>query len=402
MRAKNLLSILFAAACAVASTRSTPATASVSVGITVFHEQLAPYGSWVTVGGFGTCWRPAHVAVGWQPYLHGEWIYTDDGWTWASFDPWGPYPWHYGTWTWAGDYGWVWIPGTVWAPAWVTWYVSGDYCGWAPVPPSLSVGISGYFGPAVTVSASSYVFVPTARFAGVDPQTVRMPPSQNAALAARATPMTRFGVSSGVLTAGGPAVAAVERARGSRIPRASVAQARTQPMPVASAASHGRVAVVAPAAERARLVRTEAAPRHEPQHQAEPNAARSKAAPPSKASTAPHERAVAPPHEKKATSSQAAAHPQAAAHSQTTSHPQNVARPEHAARTQTVERPQTVAHSQAPAAAAHPQAAAHPHAAPNPQGNPRPPSNAHPPANVHPPANAHAPAQEKEKEHGGG
>jgi hypothetical protein len=31
--------------------------------------------------------------------------------------------------------GWVWVPDTVWAPSWVVWRTSGDYCGWAPVPP---------------------------------------------------------------------------------------------------------------------------------------------------------------------------------------------------------------------------------------------------------------------------
>jgi len=31
--------------------------------------------------------------------------------------------------------GWVWSPDRVWGPAWVTWRVAGDNCGWAPLPP---------------------------------------------------------------------------------------------------------------------------------------------------------------------------------------------------------------------------------------------------------------------------
>src|SRR5512135_226901 len=86
-----------------------PARASVSVSF--FYRSLAPYGEWVTVSSYGRCWRPAHVAVGWQPYLDGEWIYTDAGWTWDSFDPWGGDPYHYGTWVFTVRYGWIWIPG---------------------------------------------------------------------------------------------------------------------------------------------------------------------------------------------------------------------------------------------------------------------------------------------------
>jgi hypothetical protein len=32
-------------------------------------------------------------------------------------------------------YGWVWVPDTVWGPAWVGWREGGNYIGWAPLPP---------------------------------------------------------------------------------------------------------------------------------------------------------------------------------------------------------------------------------------------------------------------------
>src|SRR5262249_34845330 len=124
---------------AVLSLFARGAGAAVSVSISVFENDLAPYGNWVEVPSYGTCWVPARVAAGWQPYTVGEWAYTDYDWTWVSYAPWGGIPYHYGTWVWVSGYGWAWIPGTVWAPAWVTWCYSDSYVGWAPIPPSLDV-----------------------------------------------------------------------------------------------------------------------------------------------------------------------------------------------------------------------------------------------------------------------
>jgi hypothetical protein len=72
---------------------------------------------------------------GWRPYTWGQWVATDLGWTWISYWPWGWAPFHYGRWTYHPPYGWVWIPGTVWAPAWVAWRSGHGWVGWAPLPP---------------------------------------------------------------------------------------------------------------------------------------------------------------------------------------------------------------------------------------------------------------------------
>jgi hypothetical protein len=232
-----------------------PARAYTSVSVSFFYDSLAPYGSWVTVRSYGRCWRPAHVSVGWQPYLYGKWIYTDAGWTWVSFDPWGGDPYHYGTWVSTAAYGWIWVPGTIWAPAWVTWYITDDAFGWAPVPPSFYVGISGYAGPALTVSRSAYVFVPAQQFVGVNVSSVRVPVTQNATFIARARPVTQFAVQGGVLSSGGPALPQVERLAGKRIQRVSIASAKTRPVPIrTSLQGGGRAPVVVPASERAKLL----------------------------------------------------------------------------------------------------------------------------------------------------
>src|SRR5713101_3514569 len=233
---------------------SPPARASVSwsVSITSFHETLAPYGRWVVTRGYGEVWIPARIAVGWEPYWDGEWIWTDYGWTWISYDPWGDIPCHYGTWVWVDPYGWVWVPGTIWAPAWVTWAWTDDYIGWAPVPTTFVLASSGYSGPAVVAAPARYVFVPASQFVGVNVQSVRVPVSQNPAVLSRARKATRFSVSGGIVRAtADPPLAFVQRVSGKRIERASVNKLKTHPSPISAAHRSGKsVRVVAPASER--------------------------------------------------------------------------------------------------------------------------------------------------------
>jgi hypothetical protein len=114
-----------------------PAKAGVSVGVGVslggFHNSLAAYGTWSNHPTYGSVWAPSHVAAGWRPYTVGHW---DDGsgqLSWASDEPWGD-TYHYGHWVFDPVLGWIWIPGTTWAPAWVTWRYGGGYVGWAPTP----------------------------------------------------------------------------------------------------------------------------------------------------------------------------------------------------------------------------------------------------------------------------
>jgi len=110
-------------------------TAGPDIQVADFQEQLAPYGNWVAVDGYGSCWVPAGIAVGWRPYTIGHWVYTDFGMAWVSDEQWGWATYHYGRWTLVDGVGWAWVPGSRWAPAWVAWRHGGGYCGWAPLPP---------------------------------------------------------------------------------------------------------------------------------------------------------------------------------------------------------------------------------------------------------------------------
>jgi len=95
-----------------------------------YEGALTPYGAWYDDGSLGRVWRP-RVAIGWSPYVDGRWAWTSWGWTWLSWEPWA-WTFHYGRWSWAPFWGWVWVPGTVWGPAWVSWHSGAGYVGWAP------------------------------------------------------------------------------------------------------------------------------------------------------------------------------------------------------------------------------------------------------------------------------
>jgi hypothetical protein len=124
------------------STSSSAAQPSVGVSFDVFYDGLGAHGDWITVGSGVYGWRPSRVSIGWRPYTIGRWCWTDDGWYWASDEPWGWAAYHYGRWHYDDYYGWIWIPGYDWAPAWVEWRYGPDCIGWAPLSPYAVFNVS--------------------------------------------------------------------------------------------------------------------------------------------------------------------------------------------------------------------------------------------------------------------
>jgi len=105
-----------------------------------FYDQMSPYGQWVSDAQYGDVWVP-NAAPGYRPYAtNGHWAMTDYGNMWVSDEPYGWAVYHYGRWTYNPYYGWVWIPGHEWAPAWVSWRSGGGYYGWAPMGPGYEAG----------------------------------------------------------------------------------------------------------------------------------------------------------------------------------------------------------------------------------------------------------------------
>jgi len=110
-----------------------------------FRAALNPYGRWIYLGDFdGYVWVP-EVSFGWRPYYNGSWTYTTYGWTWVAYEPWGWIPHHYGRWFYHPNYRWLWIPGTTWGPAYVTWGSYNGYYSWAPLPPRHCRFYSNYY-----------------------------------------------------------------------------------------------------------------------------------------------------------------------------------------------------------------------------------------------------------------
>ncbi len=250
MKYKAVAAILFAGTLAFLAPR--PASAAWSVSISYFHQELSPYGRWVFSASYGEVWHPTVVSAGWAPYLYGEWAYTDYGWTWVSHDPFGPDPFHYGTWVWIDPYGWCWVPGYVWGPAWVTWAYSDFYIGWACLPPSFEITEAGYAGSPIAVSQNQYIFVPVNSFIGASVTSVRVPVQQNASILTSANKATRFSVSGGIVRATDPPASFVQRVTGKTLHRASLSSDKLRATTIAAAGvvSGKRVRIVAPAHER--------------------------------------------------------------------------------------------------------------------------------------------------------
>lgn len=112
-----------------------------TVSFNVFYTQLSPYGRWIELDDNLIVWKPARKFRGFKPYFSGRWIWTNYGWYWDSYEPFGNVVYHYGRWMYDYYYGWVWVPDYEWAPAWVEWCYDDDYIGWAPMRPLVTVNI---------------------------------------------------------------------------------------------------------------------------------------------------------------------------------------------------------------------------------------------------------------------
>ncbi|MCX6163557.1 MAG: hypothetical protein NTU73_01640 [Ignavibacteriae bacterium] len=72
-----------------------------------------------------------------MPYSNGQWINTDEGWYFRGRTPYEETVSHHGRWVHSKHGGWMWVPGRVWAPAWVDWRQNDNYVSWAPLSPSI-------------------------------------------------------------------------------------------------------------------------------------------------------------------------------------------------------------------------------------------------------------------------
>ncbi|MEY2555447.1 MAG: hypothetical protein QOF93_591 [Verrucomicrobiota bacterium] len=157
--------LLFVFAVTIVLLPFSPEAKSQDVSVDFFYNNLNG-GSWFEVGDYGYCWQPDVAASdpSWRPYADGYWAYTDEGWTWVSYEDFGWATYHYGRWVRLADYGWVWRPGYEWGPAWVSWRFGGGYAGWAPLPPETEVAyesrpLTGHLDVEFDIGPGYYNFV---------------------------------------------------------------------------------------------------------------------------------------------------------------------------------------------------------------------------------------------------
>jgi hypothetical protein len=175
-----------------------------------FYDQLSPYGEWVEVSfediglkpptaslkssgnnnsvianilGIKTAYADANVAMTfvWKPspeyamvstvdqspqyvpYSNGQWVNSDAGWYFKAPTPWEETVHHQGRWVNSPSAGWMWVPGRVWAPAWVDWKQNDDYVSWAPLPPAVYYNTAGGFSNT-SIDNNNYAIVERGRF----------------------------------------------------------------------------------------------------------------------------------------------------------------------------------------------------------------------------------------------
>jgi hypothetical protein len=175
-----------------------------------FYDQLSPYGEWAEVSleeiglqskttslrssdnnhsviadilGVKTAYADASVvttfvwkpspeyamvstvgqATQYAPYSNGQWVNTDAGWYFKAPTPWEETVHHQGRWVNSPSAGWMWVPGRVWAPAWVDWRQNDEYVSWAPLRPAVYYNTAGGFSSSV-ISNDDYAIVERGRF----------------------------------------------------------------------------------------------------------------------------------------------------------------------------------------------------------------------------------------------
>ena len=181
------------------------------ITIETFHEALEPYGRWIETVRYGLVWHPMHVHEDWRPYSYGYWECTEMGWVFVSEHPWGWACYHYGRWLNTPDNGWIWIPGTVWAPAWVAWRVGGEHIGWAPLPPD------PHYHPASVVIVEErhfsldFVFVRGGHFCEPARPALFVPREQHVNIVNQTTNITQVNVVNNTVINNGPQITQVQK-----------------------------------------------------------------------------------------------------------------------------------------------------------------------------------------------
>jgi len=198
-----------------------------TVTYNTFYNSLDDDGEWFDTEDYGYVFRP-HIVVrdnDWRPYSDGRWVYSDRGWTWLSNERFGWATYHYGRWTRIVGTGWVWVPGTEWAPAWVSWRTGDDVIGWAPLPPEAGFGSGDIdFDAYGVLGAAAFCFVNNRDFNRPQVALYAYRAPDNVTIINRTKNVTRIvkNKTTKVVINQGPQIAEIEKKGNIRIERAKL------------------------------------------------------------------------------------------------------------------------------------------------------------------------------------
>ncbi|TMQ70293.1 MAG: hypothetical protein E6K81_12935 [Candidatus Eisenbacteria bacterium] len=183
----------------------------------IFYDALVDYGDWVLIEPYGFVFRPKVDFATFHPYADGFWAPSDSwGWVWISAEPFGWATYHYGNWFWDRYQGWVWSPGPNWGPAWVSWQMTDQYAGWAPLGPQ------GGYGGISGAPDGGYVFAPLQRLGSTDLSAHLATRATLGAAVAAAKPANDLVERDGVQVNRGPSLTQIERLRGGPLARVKI------------------------------------------------------------------------------------------------------------------------------------------------------------------------------------
>ena len=174
----------------------------------MFYDSLSSHGSWFETADYGYVWQPVAVRdADWRPYSQGRWVCSDRGWNWVSEEPFGWATYHYGRWALLRGRGWIWVPGSEWAPSWVSWRENDSHIGWAPLPPETLAYRGQSWDSTVDVrfgiGASWFSFVEVRNF-GRPLRGYCLPINGNSALITHTRNITHIHVENRQVICGGP------------------------------------------------------------------------------------------------------------------------------------------------------------------------------------------------------
>ena len=197
---------------------------AVSISFGTFYSSLDPYGEWIAVGDGAYAWHPAGMEGGWRPYTRGHWEWTDEGWYWVSDEPWGWACFHYGRWYDDDTYGWLWVPGYDWSPAWVDWRFGGGCVGWAPLSPYavFRVGFGIHYRRHWVTPPGYWSFMDSRHFGTGSVHRFIYRSDENIRLMGRTRSAGSIGTEGGRIVSRGPDRSYVERTGNVRVRRAEI------------------------------------------------------------------------------------------------------------------------------------------------------------------------------------